>query len=197
MSRRTTEKVEARQKNEKEVKLADCGTNIQNFSFSSSVDISSQKLEIHPFKEKCRKSTSDIPSIPQDVKSNSDDDYSERKQRSIRQNGRLYGALPNNGAIEEFASIILNYGLMDAGYEGIQYTWANSSIDFFNNLMQPETSDLSIFNDPLILSVISMEDNNVLSVPPTFEEVREVVFGIEKNCLVGRDGFSSYFYQCY
>lgn len=49
-------------------------------------------------------------------------------------NERLYGALPNNGAIEEFASIILNYGLMDAGYEGIQYTWANSCM--FQSLNQ-------------------------------------------------------------
>lgn len=31
----------------------------------------------------------------------------------------------------------------------------NSAVDFFSNLMQSETSDLSIFNDALIPGVIS------------------------------------------
>ncbi|EOX99269.1 Uncharacterized protein TCM_007879 [Theobroma cacao] len=30
------------------------------------------------------------------------------------------------GAMEEFATAILECGLMDAGYEGNQYSWANS-----------------------------------------------------------------------
>ncbi|EOY06960.1 Uncharacterized protein TCM_021522 [Theobroma cacao] len=39
---------------------------------------------------------------------------------------RLHGANPHNGSMEDFATMLLDCGLHDAGYEGNNFTWTNN-----------------------------------------------------------------------
>ncbi|EOY34749.1 Uncharacterized protein TCM_042329 [Theobroma cacao] len=39
---------------------------------------------------------------------------------------RLHGAHPHSGSMEDFATMLLDCGLLDAGYEGNNFTWTNN-----------------------------------------------------------------------
>ncbi|EOY03264.1 Uncharacterized protein TCM_018048 [Theobroma cacao] len=39
---------------------------------------------------------------------------------------RLNGAPPHGGSMEDFAVILLDCGLLDAGFEGNNFTWTNN-----------------------------------------------------------------------
>ncbi|EOY26489.1 Uncharacterized protein TCM_028259 [Theobroma cacao] len=41
---------------------------------------------------------------------------------------RLYGASPHAGSMDDFAATLLDYGLVDGGFEGNTYTWTNSHV---------------------------------------------------------------------
>ncbi|EOY17513.1 Uncharacterized protein TCM_036737 [Theobroma cacao] len=44
----------------------------------------------------------------------------------LKREERLYGADPHEGSIEDFASVLLDCGLLDGGFEGNPFTWTNN-----------------------------------------------------------------------
>lgn len=38
----------------------------------------------------------------------------------------LHGASPHDGSMEDFATALLNCGLIDVGFKGNSYTWTNN-----------------------------------------------------------------------
>ncbi|XP_017980999.1 PREDICTED: uncharacterized protein LOC108663025 [Theobroma cacao] len=71
----------------------------------------------------------------------------------------------------------------------------SSAVDFFSSLMKKESCAMTRFNDSLIPSILSKNDNVWLCAAPTMEELKVVVFNIDKDSVAGPDGFLSYFYQ--
>lgn len=72
-----------------------------------------------------------------------------------------------------------------------------SAIEFFQNLLKVKQCDLSKVNSSFIPQIITTDDNNFLCAIPTFQEVKDVVFAIDKDNVARPDGFSSLFYQHY
>ncbi|EOY25454.1 Uncharacterized protein TCM_026877 [Theobroma cacao] len=44
----------------------------------------------------------------------------------LKREERLYGSAPHEGAMEDFASTLLDCGLLDGGFEGNPFTWTNN-----------------------------------------------------------------------
>ncbi|EOY17514.1 Uncharacterized protein TCM_042330 [Theobroma cacao] len=44
----------------------------------------------------------------------------------LKREERLYGSAPHEGAMEDFASTLLDCGLLDGGFEGNSFTWTNN-----------------------------------------------------------------------
>lgn len=61
--------------------------------------------------------------------------------------------------------------------------------------MKKETCDMSRFDTSLIPAIIFENDNLSLCAVPSIKELKEAVFNIDKDSVVGPDRFSSYFYQ--
>ncbi|EOX96782.1 Uncharacterized protein TCM_005953 [Theobroma cacao] len=60
---------------------------------------------------------------------------------------------------------------------------------------QLSIEELFWFDSSLIPRTISITDNEFLCAAPSLKEINEVVFNIDKDSVVGPDGFSSLFYQ--
>ncbi|WRX16202.1 Reverse transcriptase domain - like 10 [Theobroma cacao] len=71
----------------------------------------------------------------------------------------------------------------------------STAVDYFANLLQADSSDNTKFNASLIPCLLTDHDNDLLCAVPTMSEVKEAVFGIDKDSVAGPDGFSSLFYQ--
>ncbi|EOX99837.1 Uncharacterized protein TCM_008802 [Theobroma cacao] len=71
----------------------------------------------------------------------------------------------------------------------------SSVVDFFSSLMKKEPCDMSRFDTSLIPAIIFENENLSLCAVPSMEELEEAVFNIDKDNVVGPDGFFSYFYQ--
>ncbi|EOY19200.1 Retrotransposon, unclassified-like protein [Theobroma cacao] len=71
----------------------------------------------------------------------------------------------------------------------------SSAVEFFENLLKAENYDLSRFKAEFIPQMLSDADNNLLCAEPQLQEVKDAVFAIDKDSVVGPDGFSSFFYQ--
>ncbi|EOY17304.1 Uncharacterized protein TCM_036457 [Theobroma cacao] len=111
----------------------------------------------------------------------------------LKREERLYGAMPHSGSMEDFVATLVDYGLVDGGFEGNPYTWTNSWM--FKRLDQSEQCDMTRFNYSLIPTIVFTSDNAGLCALPSMQELKQAVFGMDKNSVVGLDGFSSYFYQ--
>ncbi|EOY14356.1 Uncharacterized protein TCM_033752 [Theobroma cacao] len=44
----------------------------------------------------------------------------------LKREERLYGSAPHEGSMEDFASVLLDCGLLDGGFEGNPFTWTNN-----------------------------------------------------------------------
>lgn len=73
----------------------------------------------------------------------------------------------------------------------------DEAIEFYQDLFNRRLADMDMSVLYLVPSVISEEDNDDLNRPPTFEEVRRVVFELNGDSVCGLDGFTSHFYQAY
>jgi hypothetical protein len=68
---------------------------------------------------------------------------------------------------------------------------------FFHQLLAPVHSSLGRSEDPIynyIPLVLTSDDNKQLSVLPTYEEVKVVVFSFNKNSAPSADGFTGVFF---
>ncbi|KAL0406375.1 UNVERIFIED_CONTAM: hypothetical protein Slati_3951400 [Sesamum latifolium] len=70
-----------------------------------------------------------------------------------------------------------------------------SAAKFFENLLTEHTAVHQVTNFPFQFPQVSEEVCQQLFSTPSLEEVKEVVFSINKDSVAGPDGFSSSFYQ--
>lgn len=49
----------------------------------------------------------------------------------------------------------------------------------------------------IIPHLVTLEDNNMLSVVPSAEEIKRAIFGLNGDSSPGPDGFSGHFYHCF
>lgn len=71
----------------------------------------------------------------------------------------------------------------------------SSNVEFFSSLFGFEAASRRLADTPFALPNISSQQWEVLELLPTEEEVKSVVFGMDKDSAAGSDGFSMVFYQ--
>ncbi|KAL0311141.1 UNVERIFIED_CONTAM: hypothetical protein Sangu_2408800 [Sesamum angustifolium] len=86
--------------------------------------------------------------------------------------------------------------IVDEGLEITESTEIKNSIaEYFRNLLTAPTSNFSDTDFPFQFPQVPKNIARELCKPPTLDDLKEVVFNINKNSVVGPDGFSSAFYQ--
>ncbi|KAL2479297.1 Uncharacterized protein Adt_32263 [Abeliophyllum distichum] len=70
-----------------------------------------------------------------------------------------------------------------------------SAVDYFQNVLTKEPIEDSSELVESIPNLITLKDNNFLNGLPSIEEVKEVVFSLNKDSVAGPDGYSGLFCQ--
>ncbi|GAA0172512.1 hypothetical protein LIER_26323 [Lithospermum erythrorhizon] len=88
--------------------------------------------------------------------------------------------------------------LIDGDWITDKYQVADSMVDYFHsaftdNVARPAMADLV----DCIPNLVTAQDNDNLMVNPTMQEVRDVVFSMDKHSMAGSDGFNRVFYQSF
>ncbi|GAA0152032.1 hypothetical protein LIER_37405 [Lithospermum erythrorhizon] len=87
--------------------------------------------------------------------------------------------------------------LVDGSWLTSQEDIKNSAVDYFQDIFTsnpvfPEDEDLAF---DCIPSLVTEQQNNFLLAPPSLQEVKSVVFGMDKHSAAGTDGFNGVFFQ--
>ena len=69
------------------------------------------------------------------------------------------------------------------------------AIEFFGSLFGYSDEVAPLDHIPFPIPIISQQQRDMLDVLPLEEEVKEVVFCIDKDSAIGSDGYSALFYQ--
>ncbi|XP_020695873.2 uncharacterized protein LOC110109244 [Dendrobium catenatum] len=69
------------------------------------------------------------------------------------------------------------------------------AVNFFQSHLNKTFTPISSPNPAFIPHLVSSEDNALLSIPPSFEELKVVLFGIDSNFVAGPDGYTSNFFR--
>ncbi|PKU77601.1 integrator complex subunit 11 [Dendrobium catenatum] len=84
-------------------------------------------------------------------------------------------------------------GSITEDYDEIVILAVNHFKTHLNKIFIPS----SIINPHIIPKLISKDNNKGLTIPPSLEEVKDTVFGMNGNAMVGPDGFTTKFFNKY
>ncbi|GAA0184604.1 hypothetical protein LIER_31892 [Lithospermum erythrorhizon] len=70
-----------------------------------------------------------------------------------------------------------------------------SGVEFFEKLFTQDLADADHELIDCIPSLVSAEDNKMLMASPQLEDVRQVVFSLNKDSIAGSDGFNGFFFH--
>ncbi|KAK4390395.1 hypothetical protein Sango_2102800 [Sesamum angolense] len=147
------------------------------------------------------------------------------------------------GPIDDFNDMMIDTGLMDAGFEGHPFTWTNKRVwkrldrvlyskewtDTYNSTRVQHLPRRLLDHHPLFITAAKIENRKPssfrfqnmwlkhhnfwdtvrqswnlptdgkrstnISNSPTEEEIKDIVFSVDKDSVAGPDGFPSVFYQ--
>ncbi|KAI0498657.1 hypothetical protein KFK09_019547 [Dendrobium nobile] len=69
------------------------------------------------------------------------------------------------------------------------------AVSYFQNLFNKDFSSNHVLDYCFIPSLVSMEDNIILSRTPTLDEVKETIMGMNCDSVAGPDDFTALFFQ--